>query len=96
MATANEMARNRLEASWDKMVKIQAREIPANDLKSEHEAFLAEQSCRRKPCATSPYARICNGGCRRQNVCYLTDDACAYRDVLAQIVPALARMYGLG
>ena len=43
MATANEMARNRLEASWDKMVKIQAREIPANDLKSEHEAFLAEQ-----------------------------------------------------
>ena len=60
------------------------------------EAFLAKQSCRRDPCATCPYARICNGGCRRQSVCYLTDNVCAYRDVLAQIVPTLARMYGLG
>ena len=60
------------------------------------EAFMAEQACRRGPCATCPYARICNGGCRRQNVCYLTEDDCAYRDVFAQIIPALARMYGLG
>lgn len=59
------------------------------------EAFLAGQSCRREPCATCPYARICNGGCRRQNVCYLTESSCAYRDVLAHIVPALAQMYGL-
>lgn len=60
------------------------------------EAFLACQACRREPCATCPYARICNGGCRRQNTCYLTDDGCAYQDVLAQLVPELAHMYGLG
>ena len=59
-------------------------------------AFLDGQACRRTPCDTCPYARICNGGCRRQNACYLTDDGCAYQDVLATIVPALSRMYGLG
>lgn len=59
------------------------------------EAFLAGQACRREPCASCPYARICNGGCRRQNTCYLTDEGCAYQDVLAQLVPGLARMYGL-
>ena len=57
-------------------------------------AFLAGQDCRRTPCATCPYARICNGGCRRQNVCYLTDESCAYQDVLAEIVPTFARLYG--
>lgn len=59
------------------------------------EAFLAAQACRRAPCASCPYARICNGGCRRQNVCYLAENGCAHRDVLAQIIPALSRMYGL-
>ena len=59
------------------------------------QTFLDEEACRKAPCATCPYARICNGGCRRQNVCYLTEGGCAYRDVLAQIVPALARMHGL-
>jgi uncharacterized protein len=59
------------------------------------EAFLAGQAWRREPCATCPYARICNGGCRRQNTCCLTDEGCAYQDVLAQLVPGLARMYGL-
>lgn len=56
--------------------------------------FLAGQDCSRTPCATCPYARICNGGCRRQNVCYLTDESCAYQDVLAEIVPTFARLYG--
>ena len=58
--------------------------------------FLAGQACRREPCASCPYARICNGGCRRQNVCYLTEDDCAYRDVLALIVPELMRMSASG
>ena len=73
-------------------------DAPLRELATRPEAqgFLAGQSCRRTPCATCPYARICNGGCRRQNVCYLTESSCAYRDVLAQLVPALARMYGLG
>jgi uncharacterized protein len=58
-------------------------------------AFLDAQDCRRGPCAACAFARICNGGCRRQNVCYLTDDRCAYQDVLAEVLPALAQMYAL-
>ena len=59
------------------------------------QTFLDTSACRREPCASCPFARICNGGCRRQNVCYLTEDSCAYQAVLAEMVPALARMYGL-
>lgn len=59
------------------------------------QAFLNEQDCRRTPCATCPFARICNGGCRRQNVCYLTDNGCAYQDVLRDIVPDLMNLYRL-
>lgn len=57
--------------------------------------FLSKGSCRREPCASCSFARICNGGCRRQNVCYLTEDACAYQDVLAEALPELARLYNL-
>jgi uncharacterized protein len=58
--------------------------------------FIDEEDCRRTPCTSCPYATLCGGGCRRQNVCYLTDGRCAHRDVLAQILPALAETYGLG
>lgn len=70
---------------------------PLRELSSGEVAqtFLDEGACRRGPCATCSFVRICNGGCRRQNVCYLTDAHCAYQDVLAEIVPALARMYHL-
>ena len=64
-------------------------------LSAPAQRFLDEGSCRREPCATCPFARICNGGCRRQNVCYLTDEGCAYREVLNEIVPTLAKLYGL-
>ena len=57
--------------------------------------FLDEGACRKRLCATCSYARICNGGCRRQNVCYLTEESCAYQEVLAQVLPILAQMYGL-
>lgn len=59
------------------------------------QAFLDGQSCRREPCATCQFARICNGGCRRQNVCYLTDKSCAYQAVLAEVLPSLAKLYGI-
>ncbi len=57
------------------------------------QAFLDEQDCRRGPCATCRFARICNGGCRRQNVCYLTENSCAYQAVLAEVLPTLAELY---
>lgn len=57
------------------------------------QAFLDKQGCRRGPCATCRFARICNGGCRRQNVCYLTENTCAYQAVLAEVLPTLAELY---
>lgn len=57
--------------------------------------FFDEEDCRRAPCSTCPFESVCYGGCRRQNVCYLTDDSCAHRDVLAEVAPELAELYEL-
>ncbi len=54
--------------------------------------FLEGSDCRKKPCETCPFIRLCNGGCRRQNVCYLNDEECAYRKVLEHILPKFERM----
>lgn len=72
-------------------------DLPLRDLAITPAAkgFLDTAACRKAPCASCRFARICNGGCRRQNVCYLTESSCAYQEVLAEIVPALIRMYGL-
>ena len=51
-------------------------------------AFL-RSSCEKEPCINCRFRNICHGGCRRQNACYLTDDACAYQEVLAEILPQL-------
>ena len=56
------------------------------------EAFLAGSDARKKPCASCPYVRICSGGCRRQNICYLSDEACAYREVLQDILPKMQKL----
>ena len=53
--------------------------------------FLNGSKCTRKPCETCKYIRICNGGCRRQNVCYLKDDYCAYQELLDNILPVICR-----
>ena len=53
------------------------------------ESFIASSECKKKPCETCRYVNICSGGCKRQNVCYLTDDYCGYREVLDLIVPGL-------
>ena len=41
----------------------------------------------KKICGDCPFKRICNGACKRQNICFLKDDYCAYREVLEEIVP---------
>ena len=61
----------------------QMRETP------QAKEFMATSKCTKAPCEGCPYVRICNGGCRRQNVCWLTDDICAYREVLDHIVPQM-------
>ena len=46
----------------------------------------------KKPCMTCRYRTMCSGGCRRQNVCYLTDEECGYQKALDHILPQLSRM----
>ena len=72
-------------------------DAPLRDLSvsSAVSAFLDDEDCRREPCTGCPYSRFCNGGCRRQNVCYLTDRGCAYRDVLSEVLPELILLYDL-
>ena len=55
-------------------------------------SFLAESECRKEPCHSCPYEEMCHGGCRRQNVCWLKDDDCAYQRVLDHIVPSIRTM----
>ena len=54
--------------------------------------FLKESSCTKKPCMQCRYRTLCNGGCRRQNVCWLNDEFCAYQKVLDHILPSLSTM----
>lgn len=55
-------------------------------------SFVSGSQCTKKPCEQCPYLGMCNGGCRRQNVCYLNDETCAYRKVLDHIIPRLSRI----
>ena len=54
--------------------------------------FLDHSACRKAPCESCRYVRMCNGGCRRQNICYLNDEMCAYQKVLDHVFPVLSRM----
>jgi uncharacterized protein len=49
-------------------------------------------SMEKKICESCRYRNICHGGCRRQNICYLTEEHCAYQEVLDLIVPELYKM----
>lgn len=49
-------------------------------------SFINGSGCKRNPCKTCKYIKVCNGGCRRQNVCYLKDDYCAYQELLDHII----------
>ena len=53
--------------------------------------FIEGSDCKKKPCEGCKYINICNGGCKRQNVCYLKDDRCGYKEVLDHIVNDLYR-----
>ena len=53
--------------------------------------FFSGSGCTKKPCKTCKYIKICNGGCRRQSICYLKDDYCAYQELLDSILPVIYR-----
>ena len=54
--------------------------------------LMTGSNCEKEICKTCRFRNICHGGCQRQNVCYLKDDYCAYKDVLNRIVPKLYEM----
>lgn len=55
-------------------------------------AFIQHSYCEKQPCKNCEFRKICYGGCKRQNVCYLTDTYCAYQEVLREILPEISRM----
>ena len=68
------------------------RECSFEQLRSSDRAkrFIAGSACRKSPCKDCPHVNLCSGGCRRQNVCYLSDDHCGYRSFLDEALPKLA------
>ena len=69
------------------------RELSFKQLSESKNAkdFINASDCKKKPCESCRYINICNGGCRRQNICYLKEDRCAYREVLDHIANDLYR-----
>lgn len=55
--------------------------------------FLKTDACTKKPCEGCRYMHMCGGGCRRQNVCWLNDEMCAYRQVLDHVLPYISRLH---
>lgn len=54
-------------------------------------SFLEEEYPTKQPCQTCRFIKLCNGGCKRQNVCYLDDTYCGYQALLEHILKALQR-----
>lgn len=53
------------------------------------QTFLNDNDCHKEICHTCPYEKMCHGGCRRQNVCWMNENTCSYRKVLDHILPTL-------
>ncbi len=56
--------------------------------------FLSENE-RPELCLDCPFLDLCNGGCRRQRACYLTDTKCFRRKMLEKIIPQLQEILHL-
>lgn len=54
--------------------------------------LMENMTCEKEVCKTCPYRNICHGGCQRQNVCYLQNEYCAYKEVLGKVLPELIEM----
>lgn len=42
-------------------------------------------------CEKCKYVKICNGGCKRQRVCFLKEDSCGYRDLIETMMLELPK-----
>ncbi len=54
--------------------------------------FLSEMNCKNSLCEKCRFVNLCNGGCRRQNICYLKEDYCGYQDLLQTIIPRMQKL----
>ena len=62
-------------------------------LKSKNlEDFIKEEKKSSPLCKECPFWKICRGGCKRQNVVYLTEKRCAHKELLEYIYPTLSRI----
>jgi uncharacterized protein len=64
-------------------------ELYKNDL----DTFVSNSKCSNYYCKTCRFIKICNGGCRRQNICYLSNNSCAYQKVLEYIIPEMFKIF---
>lgn len=60
----------------------------------EMRAFLQEKKKSYEICRTCPFARLCHGGCKRQNGAYLSDNLCGYREFLTYAYPTMMQIAG--
>ncbi len=49
---------------------------------STAQEFIKEKATMLKPCLSCQFKNICNGGCKRQNICYLSEEYCGYKEFL--------------
>ena len=51
--------------------------------------FVNEEIKTREICLNCEYKKICNGGCKRMNVCFLEEDFCGYQQLLRHALNSL-------
>ena len=56
------------------------------------ERFIKEEKRSSSICKDCPFWKICRGGCKRQNVVYLSENRCAHKELLEYIYPTLSRV----
>lgn len=54
--------------------------------------FVQERAMENKQCEACPFRKMCHGGCKRQNICYLNEEMCGYRDFLSHAMPYLHQL----
>ena len=52
--------------------------------------FLREKRILPPVCDTCPFFKICRGGCKRQNVVYLSKNECAHQKLLSYLYPSMS------
>lgn len=56
------------------------------------QTFLKEEKFLPEICKTCPFWNICRGGCKRQNIVYLTENYCGHRELLTALYPTMSRI----